>query len=316
MPNAALPEDEFIRLFEQLGPTALARHIGQAVRSVANRRRSLEKQLGIEITAPPRFISEPKPSAAIRKEITVDEGVIIVGSDPHYWPNEVSTAHLAFVHLCKKLKPAHVVLNGDVFDGARLARFDHEWEHTPTVEEELATCVERLAEIRKASKSAQHWWPQGNHDARFDRRLAMSAGEMEDIVGMSLKDHFPDWNHITSLWVNDSCVIKHNWAGGIHAGFNNVLKSGKTMVTGHTHRQLVRPYTDFGGLRYGIECGTLAEPFGGHADYADDNPRDWTSGFVVLTFKKGRLFDPELVRVVERGVYQFRGEWVNVSDTR
>ena len=92
-----------------------------------------------------------------------------------------------------------------------------------------------------------------------------------------------------------------------------MLKSGKTMVTGHTHRQLVRPYTDFGGLRYGIECGTLAEPFGGHADYAADNPRDWTSGFVVLTFKNGRLFDPELVRVVERGVYQFRGEWIDVS---
>lgn len=49
-------------------------------------------------------------------------------------------------------------------------------------------------------------------------------------------------------------------------------------------------------------------------DYTEDNPKDWRSGFVVLTFQKGQLRWPEVVHVVdeENGIVEFRGEIFNV----
>ncbi len=53
---------------------------------------------------------------------TLTDGVILVASDCHYWPGVVTVAHQAFCALAKKLKPAMVILNGDILDGARISR--------------------------------------------------------------------------------------------------------------------------------------------------------------------------------------------------
>jgi hypothetical protein len=80
------------------------------------------------------------------------------------------------------------------------------------------------------------------------------------------------------------------------------------MVTNHLHSQKVTPYTDYNGDRWGVDTGTLAEPFGPQfQDYCEDNPVNWRSGFAMLTFERGRLLQPELIRVVEEGVVDFRG---------
>ncbi|UCH82971.1 MAG: metallophosphoesterase [Candidatus Latescibacterota bacterium] len=308
-------EEEFINLWTKLGPEGTAANLGMQVRNVYARRRRIERRLGINLMAPRDGVMPVEPTDRVRRKIELKEGVVIVGSDAHYWPDEVSTAHLAFVELCKKLNPAHVILNGDMFDGARISRHPPlGWEHMPTVAEEFEVVQTRLMEIRNASPDARHWWTLGNHDARFEARLASAAPEFEGIAGTHLRDHFPDFTTAMSIWINDEVVVKHNWKGGDHAAFNNAKSSGKTIVTGHTHRQLVRPFNDYNGVRYGIECGTLCEPYARQFDYSNDNPRDHTSGFCVLTFKDSRLLYPELVRVVKSGVYEFRGDWHDVEN--
>ena len=104
-------------------------------------------------------------------------------------------------------------------------------------------------------------------------------------------------------------MIKHRYHNGIHAAYNNALKAGMSIVTGHLHRLAVTPWADYNGRRWGVDTGTLANPHGPQFDYAENNPSPHTSGFAVLTFKDGMLLPPELCEVLDEKAY-FRGECI------
>jgi hypothetical protein len=312
---AKCSESEFIDMVQKHGIAKTARILCTGERNVHARRRNLERLRGIVIK-----VNDPKsPTLQLREHParlteTVKDGVVLVGSDAHYWPDIITTAHRAFVHFCKKLNPKIVVMNGDEFDGASVSRHPPiGWEDVPSVQMELETVAERLDEVLQASKNARHIWTLGNHDARFETSLATQASEYAKVHGFHLKDHIPGWSPCWAVWINDDVVIKHRWKGGIHATHNNTVGSGKTMVTGHLHSPKVTPWTDYNGTRWGVDCGTLAEPDGPQfMDYTEDNPKNWRSGFAVLTFKDGELLDPELVRVRDENSVVFRGEIIKV----
>lgn len=316
MPIPKISDDDFIHLFETKGPREMSRRTGQTYRGIMQRRNNIELNRRITIKPPKsnntevvslRYEIDDHPE---RRKLQIKDGVVLVGSDSHYWPGEPSTAHRAFVHFCKKLNPKAVIKNGDEMDGASISRHTPiGWESRPSVVSELETVQERLDEIFKASKNARHIWPLGNHDARFETRLATVAPEYARIHGVHLKDHIPEWEPCWSVWINDDVVIKHRFKGGIHATHNNTVTAGKTMITGHLHSLKVTPYSDYNGTRWGVDCGTMADPFGKQfLGYMEDSPRNWRSGFVVLTFKNGELLWPEVVFVRKEGEVEFRGE--------
>ena len=242
----------------------------------------------------------------------MQNGTIFVASDAHYWPGQISTAHKAFVHLIKEMKPELIVMNGDLFDGARISRFPQsQWIKLPTVKEELDAVTERLHEIKTAAGSGKTWWCLGNHDMRFDARLAGSVSEFEGVPGFTLQDHFPGWNMSISLFVNQNLMIKHRFRNGTHATWNNTLYSGVNICTGHLHRLQATLLNDYGGVRWGIDSGTLAETEGDHMHYGEDNPANHCSGFVVLTIEDGMLLHPEFCFVANEKAY-FRGKQVKV----
>lgn len=287
-----------------------ARSLGWPPSSMHNRLEAARRE-GMAIPAP----MAPHVKGR-RLEADFTDGIILVGSDAHYWPGEPSTAHRAFVHFCKKLKPSIVVLNGDAIDCAAISRHPPiGWTHIPDVRDEIEICQQRLGEIAKASGKAKRYWPLGNHDARFETRLAMAAPEFKGVPFTSLIDHFPDWEPCWSVQIGGEkgIVIKHRFKSGIHAPHNNTLWAGRSIVTGHLHSLKVQPISDYNGTRYGVDCGCLADPYGPQfQDYLEDNPRTWRSGFTVLTFKDGRLLWPELVHVIEPGLIEFRGEIISV----
>jgi regulatory Fis family protein len=247
-------------------------------------------------------------------DLILHDGVALVGSDAHYWPGDASTAHRAFVKFCKKLKPKIVIKNGDVLDGATISRHSPiGWESRPSLINEMEACKDRLGEITKASLGAQRIWPLGNHDARFETRLASVAPEYAKIHGVHLKDHFPDWQSCWLCVINGDVVIKHRFKSGIHAPHNNTLWSGKTIITGHLHSLKVMPISDYNGTRFGVDCGTMANPYGPQfSDYTELSPVSWRSGFIVLTFRDGRLMWPEIVHVINEEQVEFRGEIISV----
>jgi hypothetical protein len=249
-----------------------------------------------------------------RVSLKVREGVVLVGSDGHYWPGRPSVAHRGFCAFAKELRPKAVIFNGDSFDGSRISRHPPiGWEKRPTVIEEIEACRERLGEIEKAAKGARLIHPLGNHDGRFETRLAQVAPEFARIHGFHLKDHFPAWEPCWDAWINNDVVVKHRYKGGRHAPSNNAVSSGKTMITGHLHSAKVEPITDLNGTRWGVDTGCLADPNAqAFVDYTENGPKDWRAGFCVLTFVGGKLLMPELVLVWDKKTVQFRGELIRV----
>jgi len=310
--RAKVSDQEFIRLFQEHGsPKKVAEITGTAEKSVYTRRDRIMKSTGISLDSFAAKQTSINKATIRRNEIhfEVRNQTILVASDCHYWPGESTTAHKAFIKLCKQIKPAAIVLNGDVFDGARVSRHDPLYRNeTPTVKQELEVCQDRLGEIEKASHNSKLFWLYGNHDTRLWRYMRINAPEVEGAFGADLFDYFPGWHCGYLMHVNNNTVIKHRWHNGIHATYNNVLKGGRSIVTGHLHRLQVSAWGDYNGRRYGVDTGTLAEPQGEQFAYLEGNPVPWASGFAVLTFDKdGMLLPPELCEVIGETAY-FRGK--------
>lgn len=315
MPRAKLDDQSFIRMFEEHGANYIARNIGVTERNVYDRRSRLEGKIGRQIQAPnlhnrSNTLTRSSIKHPGRIEITVKNGTVLVGSDCHYWPGEPSAAHRAFVKFCKQFKPEAVILNGDVIDAATVSRHPPiGWEKQPTVQEEIEVAQERLHEVEMAAGKARKLWPLGNHDGRFETRLATVAPEYARVHGVHLRDHFPLWEPCWSVFINDNVVVKHRFKGGIHATHNNTMWSGRTMITGHLHSAKVTPLTDYNGTRYGVDTGCIADPSDrAFLDYTEDNPKNWRAAFCLLTFRDGRLMMPELVLVIDQDRVEFRGE--------
>jgi len=314
--TAPCSDAEFVEMFETIGPQEMSKKLGVQVRTIYRRRLRIEKLIERELVPPngprrsPRVVS--KHPAII--ELDVPDGVVLVGSDAHYWPHVVTPAHRAFVQFCTNLRPKVVIMNGDVMDGSSISRYPPiGWEHRPTVKDEVDTITERLGEISSAAKNAKLVWPLGNHDGRFEARLANVAPEYAGMYGAHLSDHFPEWWSCWEARINADVVVRHRFKGGIHATHNNTMWSGRTMITGHLHSLKVTPFADLNGNRFGVDTGTLATPYGPQfADYTELSPVNWRSGFVVLTFRDGRLMWPEIVHVVDENCVEFRGEIIEV----
>ena len=308
-----LSDQEFLEQFTAMGAAKMAKKNQMNVRGVQRRRHRLEvklqKKIGTAHTVHYQPLEHPQ-----RRQLKITDGVVLIGSDAHLLPGTVTTAWRGFVYFVRQFhktdKLTAVVLNGDVFDFPRISRFPPPgWETQPEIHAELAEGRERLGELVEASPNSRHIHTLGNHDWRFELRLATNAPEFAKVPGVHLKDHFPEWEPCWSFWINDDVVIKHRFKGGTHAGFNNALHSGFSIFTGHYHGLGVYAFSDFRGTRWGGDCGTLAEPYGPQfRDYTEDNPVNWRAGFLVLTFVAGRLQWPEVAYVVRPGVIGFRGE--------
>ncbi len=319
MAKAVCSEQEFISLWREHGSIQrISEILNVNVRTVHTRRRSIEKKNGIHL---PSFSKNSPdfqvtlPANGVRVEVEIEDGVIIVGSDAHYWPGIISTAHRAFVTAIKELNPKMVIMNGDAFDGSNISRHPRTgWEARPSVKQELEACRDRICEIEAVAKNAKLHWTWGNHDIRWNSKLSAQVSEFEGIHGMNLADHFPRWKFSTSVMINNHTQIKHRNYNGIHAAYNATLKSGMSTVNGHLHSLKVTPWTDLTGTRYGVDTGSLADVWGAQFEYTEDGTRNHRSGFAVLTFRQGKLLPPELVEVIDEdeGLICFRGQVVKV----
>ena len=91
-----ITDDELLREFQTLGsPSEIARKYQMDVTTAYKRRRTLEKKLGVTIETKcddgrkfPTFIPNDKRIA----QHTVENGMVFIASDAHYWPGESTVA--------------------------------------------------------------------------------------------------------------------------------------------------------------------------------------------------------------------------------
>ena len=195
----------------------------------------------------------------------------------------------SFLWGARKLKPDVVCLNGDVVDGATLSRFPRPgWQLRLALKDEIQAAQAFLANVRKASPKAEHVYTRGNHCSRVENALANRLPEFEGMPGTRLEELFPDWVVCGSLELPGT-TIKHRWHNGQNAARQNTLKSGRHYVTGHLHSLQVTAILDLDGTRYGVDTGTLADPYGPQFSYCERAPRAYRSGWVFLTYQDGNL---------------------------
>lgn len=313
-----LRDDVFTEAWRRNGGviTAVAKDLGISLRNVQVRRRDVENRTGVTLsTTSTRTPAKTEFEQDITGryggyQLTIRTGRVLVGSDLHatdYTP----TAMRGMVACAKTLLPAAIIVNGDDIDAPSAGKYPRNgWMKQTNIADDLRFAQRDLALLEAARPAgAKLIRTLGNHDMRFETYLANHAAMFEGVPGMTLADHFPLWTNCVAVYVNGTqAVIKHRWHNGIHAVYNNVLKGGTTIVTGHTHSQKVTPYTNFTGTNYGVDCGMLADPFGEQFNYGEHNPCNHRSGFALLTFIDGQLMPPELAEVVGEGRIWFRGK--------
>jgi hypothetical protein len=88
------------------------------------------------------------------------------------------------------------------------------------------------------------------------------------------------------------------------------MAAGNTnIITGQTHVLCASPISNYQGTYWGVQTGCLADPLSATFEYCEDSPKDWRSGFVMLSFDQGRMLMPELIMVTDEqnGEFEFRG---------
>lgn len=321
MPAPLMPEADFIATWRACGSASkMAAATGIDIRRIYDRRQRLVRRgYNLDTTDPAEGYEDRVPDDRFtfprELQIEIENGSVVVSSDHHYWPGEATIAHKALLAVIREVKPRVKILNGDVFDGVSICRHPpFGWSSRPSVKEELEACQERIHEIEMAiPKGCQRLWNIGNHCLRFERTLASHAKEFAGIMGTRLNDHFPSWDMQWSTLINPAAriptMVKHKHAGGVHAGYNNAMKGGIHIVTGHTHNLGVTAWGNYMGRIYGVQTGTVADLHGPQFEYHENGPSPACSGFAVLTFRDGQMMPPELCEVID-GKAWFRGEVV------
>ena len=317
--NPKCSDEEFINLFKTLNIKKIAHHLDTSERAVGRRRRRLEHKFGITIS--PSMSGEPvRFKYPGRINIKIQNGQVLIGSDFHIWPGEVSTCLRAFKKFVSDIKPDVVILNGDVMDFPTISKYAQSWEKAPDVWEELEAAQDHLSDIvKRCKRGSRKIWTLGNHDARFEAKIANSAPQMKKVKGVHLSDHFPLWEKAMSCMINEgipggATMIKHiPQKGGVNSTRTSTLNAGVSTISGHLHAQNVRPYSDYAYYdRYGVDGGMVADKEHPAFAYTNDNCLDWRSGFPLLTYQNTRLLYPELITKWSDDAVQFRGEIISV----
>lgn len=242
----------------------------------------------------------------------IKNGMALAFSDCH-WTSLVqplSIAHEALLIMARYIKPDYLFCVGDALDMGTTSRHAPlMWSDVskPKVKDELAAGQTHLRDLREAAGNPECYWIRGNHDDRFDKYLAAHAAAFEGMGAFTLADWFPDWRMCWRLDVGENVSFVHRFHNGVHAGYNNAMKSARTIISGDTHALEVKPWNNWTRRLWGVQCGMIGDPAWPCFNYRLAQPSQQQPGFIVLTWKDGELMTPEPCEVVN-GAAWFRGE--------
>ncbi len=240
---------------------------------------------------------------------------ILVFSDAHFEGHETPSYQIMLKVLKDLVQTRQlkcIVANGDIMDLSVLSSFaKFHTEIRPkerTVQKEIYDSQAQLNKIQRIIDKAKYPIKQiatfGNHETRLSK-AAMSWGRaFEDLEAFKISSLFPDWDWAMSHLIDDTVMIKHRLRGGIHTAYQNSMRAGIHIITGHTHQLNARTFNTYTTSSMSIQTGHLSDSY--HPYLEDAIANDWNNGFAVVTIDPiEKTVAPELVQVSNR----YRSAW-------
>ncbi len=290
-------------------------------------RQQAEEMTGVELkphdnkyNGPTRTHREHLPP--LTNHINISDTIpytMLVFSDAHFEGHETASYQVMLKVLQDLVKTRQlkcVIANGDIMDLSILSTFaKYTLEITPrerTVQQEILDSQGQLNKIQKIINSAKYPIKQvatfGNHETRLSKFVSNWGRQFEDFEGFKMQNIFPDWDWAMSHLIDDTVMIKHRMRGGIHTAYQNSMRAGLNIVTGHTHQLNQRTFNTYSTTTMAVQTGHLSEDY--HPYLEDNVANDWNNGFAVITVDPvEKTIHPELVQVnnLFRTAY-FRGK--------
>ena len=257
-------------------------------------------------------------SAAPRRRVTkAQTGVTIVASDFHF-PLQDDAAVAVFLQTVEAMRPARVVLNGDLPDLLAISRYPKDVRGTWSLQDEAAAYTQFLEQLERVLPAdAQLIELDANHsgdgtESRWWRYLSeripelLGTAKAREVMSYKAWWH-PAWSRIEmkpELVIGPDLLITHGTfvrrGGGMSARAHSESYLN-SVLHGHTHRQgaHLRRVPAVGGRgeqvirAYEIGCLCRLDP--GYVKVPD-----WTQGFAIVV-EGAATYGVELV-TIENGV--------------
>jgi predicted phosphodiesterase len=250
-------------------------------------------------------VTDVKPRTP-RKPVKSDTHTIVLLPDQHA-PYEDRACHEAVLAMLAHVQPDEVGLLGDLVDLPTISKHRDNPAWSASVTECIQGGFELLRDYTEATTS-RFWMLKGNHCFRLETELLARAERMYGIAPASIDGEEQDQAlslkrllHLDRLGVElieppragdgyefachkitDKFEARHGWITGQNSAQKSLDRVGRSLVVGHTHRQVLTRRTYFNGITHrtiqAAECGTLRGIEGGGGFAV--NP-DWQVGLCV-----------------------------------
>jgi len=270
------------------------------------------------------------PEGRLPKAMVTDRkyAIEVVGSDLHA-PFQHDGAWEVFLASVEKLKPEGVTLAGDVLDRNQISRYTRKPSAMRPVQDDLDWASTNVfARVNAVAPDARRTLILGNHEyGRWLRYIYERVPELETLRVL-------DFSRLLGLeqlgWgfepdgyeLVDGLSIDHgdrhtNQIGGGSAmsARKEMIDTGISGVTGHTHHLGMFWRNDNAGYRVHLECGCLCDQDKMRDAFVTANKRglkreDWHLGFAIIYYHpNGQSFSIEPVSILTRG----KKTWAIVS---
>lgn len=234
-------------------------------------------------------------------ELTLDTGLIVVGSDIHF-PYQDDKAVNAFIDFCTEHQPEVIVINGDVLDFYKLSRFSKD-PAGKNPKEEIEMCRDFFKTLKASCSKSQIYYTIGNHETRLEKYVLDYAPQVAclmDNVFQIIKTDELGIIGCASLLINNSIIFKHGNRLGSKSGLSAIKELEAHYLsgaTGHTHR-LAKFSTRKSGRRFfWFETGCLCtlDP-----EYMIDP--DWEQGFVTIYIQDHKVISSHIHEIVDGAI--------------
>lgn len=261
----------------------------------------------VPLQIPPAPFDVPVPAPASRVE--GEKLVAVVFSYTHI-PYHDDGALACVEAVIKAAKPQVLVHLGDLIDAGELSeKFPVDPRRLGTLQQDIDTARVKLHQWAQLAPQAERWLLEGNHESRLQRAIWRLQGPAREIAKLDSIYAKLAWNELLQLkdigwkWVgykDQPCrdalpklLVKHGDIVSQWAGFTakrEWMASGRSGISGHTHRAIAWPHTDDNGVARWIEDGCTCRydiPWATHTD--------WQQAVTILTWSADRyLMDVEM----------------------